>query len=97
MNIQKGNQVFHDIGLYFLKHLCLCGKSLEVESSWFHYIFVTVLLVSGPLKEAAEQICLVWDLVVALWGKLNDEQEEDDEGTKDQTRKVVLYLKKSLI
>ena len=56
-----------------------------------------MLLVSGPLKEAAEQICLVWDLVVALWGKLNDEQEEDDEGTKDQTRKVILYLKKSLI
>ena len=78
-----------------MKHLCLCGKGLEVESSWFHYIFV--LLVSGPLKEAAEQICLVWDLVVALWGKLNDEQEEDDEGTKDQTRKVVLCLKKSLI
>ena len=96
MNIQKGNLVFHDIGIYFLKHLCLCGKGLEVESSWFHYIFVTVLLVSGPLKEAAEQICLVWDLVVALWGKLNDEQEEDDEGRKDQTHKVILYLNKSL-
>ena len=96
MNIQKGNQVFHDIAIYFLKHLCLCGKGLEVESSWFHYIFVTVLLVSGPLKKAAEQICLVWDLVVALWGKLNDEQEEDDEGRKDQTHKVILYLNKSL-
>ena len=75
-----------------MKHLCLCGNGLEVESSCFHYIFVTVLLVSGPLKEAAEQICLVWDLVVALWGKLNDEQEEDDEGKKDQTRKAILYL-----
>ena len=63
----------------------------------FHYIFVTSLLVSGPLKEAAEQICLVWDLVVALWGKLNDEQEEYGEGKKDQTRKVILFLKKSLI
>ena len=56
-----------------------------------------MLLVSGPLKEAAEQTCLVWDLVVALWGKLSDEQEEDDEGKKDQTRKVILYLKKCLI
>ena len=74
----------------------MCGKGLEVESSWFHYIFVTVLLVSGPLKEAAEQICLAWDLVVALWGKLNDEQEEDDEGRKDQTHRVILYLNKSL-
>lgn len=46
---------------------------------------------SGPLKEAAEQVCLVWDLVVALWGKLDDEQE-DDEGKKDQTRKVISTL-----
>lgn len=34
---------------------------------------------SGPLREAAEQICLVWDLVVALWGKLK-EDGEDEEG-----------------
>ena len=50
---------------------------------------------SGPLKEAAEQVCLVWDLVVALWGKLDDEQE-DDEGKKDQTRKVISTLRTHL-
>lgn len=34
---------------------------------------------SGLQREAAEQICLVWDLVVALWGKLK-EDGEDEEG-----------------
>ena len=34
---------------------------------------------SGPLREAAEQVCLVWDLVVALWGKLK-EDGDDEEG-----------------
>ncbi|XP_078371007.1 nuclear pore complex protein Nup98-Nup96-like isoform X3 [Oculina patagonica] len=34
---------------------------------------------SGPLREAAEQICLVWDLVVALWGRLK-EDSDDEEG-----------------
>ena len=34
----------------------------------------------GPLREAAEQICLVWDLVVALWGKLKEDGDVDEEG-----------------
>ena len=34
---------------------------------------------SGPVREAAEQVCLVWDLVVALWGKLK-EDGDDEEG-----------------
>ncbi|XP_022797911.1 nuclear pore complex protein Nup98-Nup96-like [Stylophora pistillata] len=33
----------------------------------------------GPLRDAAEQICLVWDLVVALWGKLTEDDDDDDE------------------
>ena len=36
---------------------------------------------SGPLRDAAEQTCLVWDLVVALWGKLK-EDKDDEKGIK---------------
>ena len=37
----------------------------------------------GPsaLQETAEQICLVWNLVMALWGQLADEKDSvEDEG-----------------
>ncbi|XP_027054853.1 nuclear pore complex protein Nup98-Nup96-like isoform X3 [Pocillopora damicornis] len=33
----------------------------------------------GPLRDGAEQICLVWDLVVALWGKLTEDDDDDDD------------------
>ena len=35
--------------------------------------------VSGPMLEEAEQISLVWDLVVALWGQLGDTESDDDD------------------
>jgi len=43
------------------------------------YLLAVLFLDSGPLREAAEQVCLVWDLVVALWGKLK-EDGDDEEG-----------------
>lgn len=52
-----------------------------IGNVWFEFtVFVLLVLVSasGPLREAAEQTCLVWDLVVALWGKLKEEQEDDE-------------------
>ena len=50
--------------------MCLFGCVLI---GWFFFTD------SGPLREAAEQVCLVWDLVVALWGKLK-EDGDDEEG-----------------
>ena len=41
-------------------------------------MLLVLVSASGPLREAAEQTCLVWDLVVALWGKLKEEQEDDE-------------------
>lgn len=52
-----------------------------IGNVWFEFtVFVLLVLVSAsaPLREAAEQTCLVWDLVVALWGKLKEEQEDDE-------------------
>ena len=42
------------------------------------YLFVVLFADSVPLREAAEQICLVWDLVVALWGKLKEDEDDED-------------------
>ena len=46
----------------------------------------------GPLREAAEQICLVWDLVVALWGKLKEDGDVDEEGKTAVFCCVLLHL-----
>jgi len=40
--------------------------------------FLVLLSDPGPLREAAEQKCLVWDLVVALWGKLKENQQDEE-------------------
>lgn len=39
---------------------------------------INLISASGPLREAAEQTCLVWDLVVALWGKLKEDQGDEE-------------------
>ena len=44
----------------------------------FYMYCINLILASGPLREAAEQTCLVWDLVVALWGKLKEDQGDDE-------------------
>ena len=46
----------------------------------------------GPLREAAEQICLVWDLVVSLWGKLKEDGDVDEEGKTVVFYCVLLHL-----
>ena len=33
----------------------------------------------GPLREVAEQISLVWDLVVALWGRLKEDGDDEED------------------
>ena len=39
---------------------------------------INLISASGPLRDAAEQTCLVWDLVVALWGKLKEDQGDEE-------------------
>ena len=39
-------------------------------------LLVCFLSVSEPLRSEAAQACLVWDLMVSLWGRLRETQQD---------------------
>lgn len=65
--------------LPFAVHLNLVTKlSIYLKAQLLLMLLIVLILDPGPLRDGAEQICLVWDLVVALWGKLTEDDDDDD-------------------
>lgn len=56
--------------------------SIYLKAQLSLMLLIVLILDPGPLRDGAEQICLVWDLVVALWGKLTEDDDDDDDDSK---------------
>lgn len=69
--------------LPFAVHLNLVTKlSIYLKAQLLLMLLIVLILDPGPLRDGAEQICLVLDLVVALWGKLTEDDDDDDDDSK---------------
>lgn len=53
---------------------------------------IIIHIASGPLHESAKHMSLVWDLAVALWGQLTEDDENKEEDTPEDRDSYQYHL-----